>query len=132
MIAFRMMTVLTTALAMFAPTVAQASIPAAPVMTLYRFNGALELPYFEVNAFAASGPATPAGSLAQGTTVIPCLALRGGVPVTDGSGTPWVGFQVVVDARTATPASWWPWPPPRGGKKKKRKQKNNNKKMTTS
>ena len=105
MIAFRMMTVLTTVLAMFAPTVAQASIPAAPVMTLYRFNGALELPYFEVNAFAASGPATPAGSLAQGTTVIPCLALRGGVPVTDGSGTPWVGFQVVVDARTATPAA---------------------------
>jgi hypothetical protein len=74
-------------------------------MTLYRFNGDPELPFYRVDEFQARGPASPAGTLAQGTSVIPCLVIRDGAPLTDSSGTPYVGFDVVVDARTATPDS---------------------------
>ncbi|MFM8353807.1 MAG: hypothetical protein ACKOBM_02725 [Gammaproteobacteria bacterium] len=84
---------------------AAANIPATPVMTLYRFNGNLNLPYFDIESFATRGPVAPAGTLAQGTTLVPCLVLRNGMPLTDAAGTPWVGFEVVVDARSATPAS---------------------------
>ncbi len=37
--------------------------------------------------------------------MIPCLVIRGGRPVTDSSGTPFVGFEIVVDPRNATPES---------------------------
>lgn len=84
---------------------AAANIPATPVLTLYRFNGDLNLPYYDVERFIRSGASAPAGTLAQGTTVIPCLAMRNGHPVTDDSGTPFVGFEVVVDPRHATPES---------------------------
>jgi len=73
------------------------------VLTLYRFNGDLSLPYFDIERFQSSGAVGPAGTLAQGTTLIPCLAIRGGRPVTDSSGTPFVGFEIVVDPRNATP-----------------------------
>jgi hypothetical protein len=79
-----------------------AAIPATPLMTVYRFNGPLELPYDDVDRFASGGGGTPAGTLAQGTAVIPCLVVRDGTALTDRSGTPWVGFEVVVDARAAT------------------------------
>ncbi len=82
-----------------------AAIPATPVMTLYRFNGDLNLPYFDIEGFAGSGTRDPAGTLVQGTTLIPCLALRGGRPLTDSDGTPFVGFEIVVDPRSATPES---------------------------
>lgn len=82
---------------------AAASIPATPVMTLYRFNGELNLPYYDIQRFQGSGAQAPAGTLAQGTTLIPCLAIRNGRPLTDSSGTPFVGFEIVVDPRTATP-----------------------------
>ncbi|MFM7119866.1 MAG: hypothetical protein ACKOZX_06375, partial [Gammaproteobacteria bacterium] len=59
---------------------AAANIPATPVMTLYRFNGDLNLPYFDIESFATRGPVAPAGTLAQGTTVVPCLVLRNGSP----------------------------------------------------
>jgi hypothetical protein len=85
-----------------APTAA--AIPATPVMTLYRFNGPTDLPYYEVETFVRKGASSPAGTLAQGTSVIPCLVVRDGQPLTDGAGTPYVGFRVVVDARKATPA----------------------------
>ncbi len=85
--------------------VVAADIPATPVLTLYRFNGDLTLPYYDVERFQASGAVSPAGSLVQGTTVIPCLVIRGGRPVTDNSGTPFVGFEIVVDPRTATAES---------------------------
>ncbi|MBE2295178.1 MAG: hypothetical protein IAF00_09505 [Phycisphaerales bacterium] len=84
---------------------AWAGIPATPVMTLYQFNGPLEIPYYEIESFRRSGPASPAGFLTQGTSLIPCLVIRGGSPLTDRSGTPYVGFQIVVNARTATPAA---------------------------
>jgi hypothetical protein len=84
---------------------AWADIPATPVMTVYQFNGSLDVPYYDVDAFQRSGKTAPAGSLSQGTSLIPCLVIRGGEPLTDSSGTPYVGFQIVVDARTATPAS---------------------------
>ncbi|MGA1370909.1 MAG: hypothetical protein ACO3Z6_04860 [Pseudomonadales bacterium] len=84
---------------------ARADIPAAPVMTLYRFNGAVDVPYYAIDEFAARGTARSAGSLAQGTTVIPCLVMRAGRPLTDAGGAPFVGFTTVVDARTAAPAS---------------------------
>jgi len=75
-------------------------------MTVYRFNGPIEVPTYDADAFARSGTAAPqAGGLAQGTSVIPCLVLRGGEPLTDASGTPFVGFEVVIDARRATPES---------------------------
>jgi hypothetical protein len=81
---------------------AAADIPAAPVMTVYRFNGPTGIPYYAADRFARSGPSAPAGTLAQGTSVIPCLVMRNGRPLTDRSGTPFVGFDVVVDARSAT------------------------------
>ena len=82
-----------------------AAIPATPLMTLYQFNGPLEMDYYSIDAFQRSGPSSPAGSLAQGTSVIPCLVIRNGQPLMDAQGTPYVGFQVVVDSRTATSAS---------------------------
>lgn len=86
-------------------SVAQAEIPATPVMTLYRFNGPVDIPYYAVDSFRRSGPSTPAGTLDQGTSVVPCLVVTDGQPLTDGRGVPYVGFQVVVDTRTVTPAS---------------------------
>lgn len=90
-------------LAMASP--AWAGIPATPVMTLYRFNGPVDFPYYAIDSFLASGPSTPAGTLAQGTSVTPCLVVRNGEPLTDREGIPYVGFEVVVDARTATPTA---------------------------
>lgn len=84
---------------------AQANIPATPVLTFYRFNGALEVPYYAVATFQERGMATPAGELAQGSSIIPCLVIRNGRPLTDAGGSPLVGFQVVVDSRTATETS---------------------------
>jgi hypothetical protein len=74
-------------------------------MTLYQFNGSPDVPYYDIDSFLKNGPKTPAGTLAQGTSLIPCLVIRNGKPVTDEKGTPYVGFKVVVDARQATPAS---------------------------
>jgi hypothetical protein len=82
-----------------------AGIPATLVMTLYRFNGPLDLPYYDVDDFQRNGASAPAGTLAQGTSVIPCLVIRNGSPLTDRDGTPFVGFEVVVDSRAATRAS---------------------------
>ncbi len=90
------------ALALAASIPVQAAIPATPVMTVYQFNGPLEMPYFSAEGFARSGAKSPAGTLAQGTSVIPCLVIRDGKPLTDDSGTPYVGFEVVVDPRKAT------------------------------
>jgi hypothetical protein len=80
---------------------ALAAIPATPVMTLYQFNGNLEVPYYSADTFARRGASSAAGRLTQGTSVIPCLVIRDGRPLTDGSGTPYVGFEVVVDPRKA-------------------------------
>jgi hypothetical protein len=82
-----------------------ADIPATPVMTLYQFNGPLDMPYYTIESFLENGAKNPAGSLAQGTSIIPCLVIHDGKPLTDKSGTPYVGFEVVVDSRKATPAS---------------------------
>jgi hypothetical protein len=82
-----------------------ADIPATPVMTLYRFNGPSEIPYYRVEEIGGNGPGAPAGTLAQGTSVIPCLVMKNGEALTDRQGVPYVGFEVVVDARTATPAA---------------------------
>ena len=84
---------------------AWANIPATPVMTLYRFNGALEIPFYEIKIFQESGPSSPAGTLSQGTSLIPCLVIRNGRPLTDRRGTPYVGFEVIVDSSKATPAA---------------------------
>jgi hypothetical protein len=82
-----------------------AATPAIPVMTLYKFNGDLEIPYYDIRTFQRRGPGSPAGTLAQGTSLIPCLVIRNGHPLTGADGTPYVGFKVVVDSRRATPAS---------------------------
>jgi len=82
-----------------------AGIPATPVMTLYQFNGKRDLPYYEIESFREQGPSSPAGTLAQGTSLIPCLVVRDGQALTDEKGTPYVGFRVLVDARKATPAA---------------------------
>ncbi|MGH8550304.1 MAG: hypothetical protein ACRERU_17230 [Methylococcales bacterium] len=82
-----------------------AAIPAAPVMTLYQFNGPLDMPYYSIESFQRSGAGIPAGRLAQGTSLIPCLVIRNGLPLTDSNGTPYAGFEMVVDSRKATPAS---------------------------
>ena len=93
-------------LALLGVAASAAAIPATPVMTLYRFNGAVDVPYYRVEDFVRRGTkAKPAGTLAQGTSVVPCLVIRGGKPVTDGKGTPYVGFEVVVDSRKASSES---------------------------
>ncbi len=86
-------------------TSSAAAIPPAPIMTLYRFNGDLTVPYFDIDQFLKTGTSHSTGSLVQGTSVIPCLVIRNGTALTDSHGTPFVGFKVVVDARNATPAS---------------------------
>ncbi|WP_200255075.1 hypothetical protein [Thiococcus pfennigii] len=83
---------------------AWARIPATQVMTLYEFNGPSTTPYYAVDSFARRGPTEPAGRLAQGSAVIPCLVIRDGQALTDKGGTPYVGFEVVMDAAVATPA----------------------------
>ncbi|MBK5966129.1 hypothetical protein CCR95_19095 [Thiocystis minor] len=87
------------ALALLATGTVQAAIPATPVMTVYEFNGPLEVPYFN------AGDLSRAGTLTQGTSLIPCLPIRDGKPLTDQSGTPYVGFETVVDPRQASRAS---------------------------
>jgi hypothetical protein len=82
-----------------------ADVPATPVMTLYQFNGDLEIPYYRVDDVVRSAKPRPAGALTQGTAVIPCLVIRDGRPLTDRKGTPFVGFRVVMDPDTATPDS---------------------------
>ncbi len=99
------MKVLVTVCTLFMAAAAWADIPATPVMMLYRFNGELKIPYYEAETFRQRGPSVPAGTLSQGTSVIPCLMITDGEPLTDGQGVPYVGFQVVVDSRRATPAS---------------------------
>ena len=84
---------------------AWAGIPATPVMTLYRFNSALEIPYYSSKSFRDTGSLVPVGTLAQGSSVVPCIVVDDGKPLTDNKGVPYVGFQVIVDSRTATPAS---------------------------
>jgi hypothetical protein len=93
------------ALILFFSSIVRADIPATPVMTLYRFNGPLDIPYYDIETFRRTGPSTPAGSLAQGSSVVPCLVVDANGPLTDREGIPYVGFEVVVNARTATPAS---------------------------
>lgn len=88
-----------------AATAWSGDIPATPVMTLYRFNGAPDIPYYDTTSSSRSWSTAPAGFLAQGTSVVPCLVIRNGQPLTDDHGVPYVGFQVIVDARTATPAA---------------------------
>jgi len=94
---------LTTTILADALAEARADIPALPVMTLYKFNGKLDLPYYEINHYIKSRKPKPAGSLAQGSAVIPCVVVRNGRPLTDRKGTPYVGFTVVLDSRSATP-----------------------------
>jgi hypothetical protein len=91
--------------ALFTPAFARATIPATPVMTLYEFSGNLDVPYYTIESFEARGASRAAGTLAQGSSVIPCLVIKNGKALTDASGTPYVGFKVVVDAREAGPAS---------------------------
>jgi len=85
-------------IALAAATQVQAAIPATPVMTVYEFNGPMSVPYYRVDSIGGS----PAGYLTQGTSLIPCLVIRNGKPVTDSKGTPYVGFEIVVDPRKAT------------------------------
>ncbi len=84
---------------------AAAAIPATPVMTLYRFNGDLNLPFYFIESVERNIKPVPAGTVTQGTSMIPCLVIRNSRPLTDPTGTPYVGFEIVVDARTATAAA---------------------------
>ena len=90
---------------LFLPSVLWAAIPATPVMTLYRFNSALDIPYYTIDSFQKSGPSVPAGTLSQGTALVPCLVVTHGSPLTDRKGVPYVGFQIVMNPRTVTPAA---------------------------
>ena len=82
-----------------------AGIPATPVMTFYKFNGDLDTPYYTIDGFIKRGASSPAGYLAQGSSVIPCLVIRNGKPLTDRKGIPYVGIEVLVNSRQATLAS---------------------------
>lgn len=85
------------------PGLTWADIPATPLMTLYKFNGPRAMPYYDADDFVRRGPKSPAGQLTQGSTVIPCLLIRAGKPLMDAGGTPYVGFEIVVDAAKAGP-----------------------------
>ncbi len=52
--------------ALAASLVVAADIPATPVLTLYRFNGDLTLPYYDIERFQASGTGAPAGQSGAG------------------------------------------------------------------
>jgi len=93
---------LAVATALAVPARALADIPATPVMTVYRFNAGLDVPYYSVDSFSRGEKGRPAGYLAQGSSVIPCLVIRDGSPLADRDGTPYVGFEVLVDSRKAT------------------------------
>lgn len=97
------MRILSVFLVLFSCSLAWAGIPATPVMTLYRFNGSTDIPYYRVESVGKNGPGKPVGTLAQGTSVIPCVVVKNGVPLTSSDGVPYVGFDVVVDARKAAP-----------------------------
>jgi hypothetical protein len=88
-------------LLLFVSLPAWAAIPATPVLTFYQFNGDLDLPYYRAATFQRSGASPPAGRLSQGTSLIPCLVIRNGRPLATAKGTPYVGFEIVVDSRTA-------------------------------
>ena len=87
------------ALALLLPSLTQADIPATPVMSLYKFNGPLQVPTYRIGS---NGPGARAGSLTQGTSIIPCLVIQNGRALTDAKGTPYVGFEIVVDAAKAS------------------------------
>ncbi|WP_295455174.1 hypothetical protein [uncultured Thiodictyon sp.] len=93
---------LTALLLLLTAQATQAGIPATPVMTIYKFNGPFTVPFYSAEGVPGAG--APAGTLTQGTSVIPCLVIRDGKPLTDGQGTPYVGFEVVVDPRRASAA----------------------------
>ncbi len=98
-----MMRVLSVLFVFFSCSLAWAGIPATPVMTLYRFNGPTDIPYYRVGSIGKNGPGKPAGTLPQGSSVIPCVVVNNGVPLTSSDGVPYVGFNVVVNARNAGP-----------------------------
>ena len=81
---------------------ASRGIPPTPVMTPYQFNGELAVPTYNLRSFLRHGPTRPSGKLTQGTALIPCLVMRQGRPLTDRSGTPYVGFSVALDPKKAT------------------------------
>ena len=82
-----------------------AGIPATPLMTLYRFNAPVDVPFYDVDGLRKGEPSSPAGTLAQGTSVVPCLVVRDGRPLTDRRGVPtW------VFAWSSTPAPTRPRP----------------------
>ena len=97
------MRILCVLLVFFSCSFAWAGIPATQVMTLYRFNGPTDIPYYRVDTVSKNGPGKPAGTLAQGTSVLPCVVVKNGDPLTGSDGVPYVGFDLVVDARKATP-----------------------------
>ncbi|WP_328985702.1 hypothetical protein [Thiorhodovibrio winogradskyi] len=82
------------------PLIVLAEIPATPVMTLYQFNGPIRVPYYQIGP---SGPGAVAGYLSQGTSVVPCLVVRNGQALTDAKGTPYVGFEIIVNSAKAGP-----------------------------
>jgi hypothetical protein len=82
-----------------------ANIPATPLMTVYQFDGPRALPYYSADHFQRYGPTVPAGTLTQGSAILPCLVLHDGKPLTDKGGTPYVGFEIVFDSADATPAA---------------------------
>jgi hypothetical protein len=92
-------------LVIFPPSGASAGVPAAPVLTVYQFNGPLQVPYYNIDTFRKSGTSSPAGYLTRGSTVIPCVVVRDNQPLTAKDGTPFVGFQIVVDTGKASPDS---------------------------
>ncbi|MEN6489539.1 MAG: hypothetical protein ABFD66_11800, partial [Smithella sp.] len=64
------------------PSGTNADVPAAPVLTLYQFNGPLEIPYYNIDTFRKNGTSSPAGYLTQGSSVIPCVVVKDNQPLT--------------------------------------------------
>ena len=42
-----------------------AGIPATPLMTLYRFNAPVDVPFYDVDGLRKGEPSSPAGTLAR-------------------------------------------------------------------
>lgn len=82
-----------------------ASVPATSVMALYAFDHDLVIPFYSVDSFLKDGTKKPAGYLAQGSRVIPCILMSDDKPLTDANGTPYVGFEIILDADKASSRS---------------------------
>jgi hypothetical protein len=81
------------------------AVPAAPIMTPYRFNTRRATPYYSTVSVMSQKTPKRVGVIEQGTPLVPCVPLVNGQALHSSSGTPYVGFSVLLDIKKATAQS---------------------------